>query len=496
MRHSLRISVKSLFLIMITISILLIATIANDVPLLFAVVLLIWMAMFVFSAANLKEYPVMFCFNIAFFVFLLGRQVCYHYLHLDQVYSFLDVTNNYTYFLIILSFLGLLIGLFLSSRYRQQSWSIKRSSSFLDRGGYENNYRLSCKIVFYIGYICTIVSTMLQILFVQRVGYLASYTVEAGGAGIPTLVGALSRLTPVALSLFLATMPEKKQAIVPLALYEIYGVLSLFTGQRYPFIGVSMYVLIYYLIRSRYERGWIRRYHYVLLIIAIPALMLFMTAYDAIRLENTFNLEGFVGTLEDFFIQQGGSINVIRRSIFNADQLADMHLVSFNGIHSAIFENPIATRIFDVHTYSGNSVERAMNTNSLAHRLSYIAYGNGYLMGRGTGSSYIAELFHDFGAFGVFLGSIIYGAILGKINGIEFNNKLADGIKLSMLYYLLFAPRGTFDTFISSVFNLYTIFGFAIIIILSNAFRAARYGSGGNSTTMKSKDYVLRRTNG
>lgn len=255
-------------------------------------------------------------------------------------------------------------------------------------------------------------------------------------------------------------------------------------------------MLIYYLIRSRYERGWIRKYHYALLIIAIPALMLFMTAYDAIRLDNTFNLEGFIGTLEDFFIQQGGSINVIRRTIFNADQLVDMHLVSFNGIHSVIFENPIATRIFDVQTYSGNSVMRAMNTNSLAHRLSYLAYGNGYLMGRGTGSSYIAELFHDFGVFGVLLGSIIYGVILGKINGITFNNKLADGIKLSMLYYLLFAPRGTFDTFISSVFNLYTIFGFAIIIILSNVFRTARYGFGGKSTTMESKSYELRRTNG
>ena len=147
-----------------------------------------------------------------------------------------------------------------------------------------------------------------------------------------------------------------------------------------------------------------------------------------------------------------------------------MHFVSLQSIYSTLFENGFVRRLLNIKTYSGNSIEHALNTNNLAHRLSYIAYGTEYLKGRGTGSSYIAELLCDFGFVGVFIGNTVYGILINAIDRIQFKNALKDGIKLAMVYYLLLAPRGGFDSFAGSIVNLNTIIGFIIIIILTSFF--------------------------
>ena len=253
-------------------------------------------------------------------------------------------------------------------------------------------------------------------------------------------------------------------------LYEGYAILRLFTGQRYPFVGISMLMLIYYVMRSKKESNWIKKYHYLLLLLAIPVLMMFMTAYDSIRVGKEVSTDGFFDSIINFLVQQGGSINVIRRTIYNADQLSDMRFVSFQSIYSAIFENGISRRLFNIKTYDGNSIERALTSNNLAHRLSFIAYGDGYLAGKGTGSSYIAELLHDFGLLGVFVGSVLYGCLLKGIDKIEFKHSFSDGIKLAMIYYIILAPRGGFDSFIGNVFNLQSVIGLVVIWLLTQGF--------------------------
>ena len=434
---------------------------------LFAITMIIWAWMFTYSVVNIKQSPLLFCFLISFFVFLLGRQFCYHYLHMDQVYEFLDETNNETYTYLITSMLGLTIGYYLSTRIIKESPNNKMLISSFVRG-HINSYQLACKTMFYACYCARLIATIMQIRYVQSVGYLASYTEEMGGVKIPILISYFSRFMPVVICLYLGTKPPKKKTILPLLLYEGYAMLTLMTGQRYPFIGVSMFILIYFILRSKDEKGWIKKYYYFFILIGVPALLFFLTAYDSIRLGSDFSFEGYNETIKDFLVSQGGSVNVIRRTILYENQLKDMKLVSFPTIYSVVFENQIGRRLFNIISYSGNSVEHAMNSNSLAHRLSYITYGNEYLSGKGTGTSYIAELLHDFGVVGVLIGSFLYGFLISKIDRIEFDKEFVDGIKLAMVYYLLFAPRGDFDSFIGSVFNMCTIIGFIIIVLLTS----------------------------
>lgn len=450
--------------------VLALVSVMQNVSLSFFALIAVWSFLFLHSLINIKRTPTWCCFLIAFFVLLLGRQVCYHYLHMAQVYEFLDETNDQTYMYLLISLFGLVVGRFLiTNRLKAPQTPIKHVS-FVERWNMGIEYQMACEVVFYFTLACSILALIMQIRFVRSVGYVNSYSSEVGDAGIPNILWYSTKMMPVMLCLYLATKPAKRRAVPALVLYEGYGMLQLLTGQRYPFVGISMFILIYYLMRSKGEKHWMTKFKSTLLIAGIPILLLFLTAYDSIRVGKAFSTESYFKSFADFFISQGGSVNTIRRTIYNAEELKDMTLVSFSSIRSAIFENAIGRRLFSVKIYSGNSLDKAMYSNILAHRLSYIAYGDAYLTGRGTGSSYIAELLRDFGGLGVFLGSVIYGSLIVKIDQIQFKDRLFDAIKLAMIYQLLFAPRGSFDMFIGGVFNFYTLLGFGLVFVLTAMF--------------------------
>lgn len=470
MDHSLM-EIKKLITIIVVLGLFLALLIVCQVDVLLTCVLMIWAILFVYSIVNLKDNIAVFCFLFAFFVFLLGRQVVYALFDRIEVYSFLDTTNTYTYVLLILSLISLCFGMWMASNGMKIIGISGDCKSFLDSPQFGENYSLACKLFFLFCLFFSFVAVVFQISFVRTVGYLSTYTNEFGSAGIPSFVLYFATFTPVALSLYLATFPSKKHAMQALILYEVYGVMTVFTGQRYPFIGISMFVLTYIFIRSRLEKGWVQKKHYIALLVSVPVLVIFLTAYDAIRMGDAFDFKSLGDTIVTFFDQQGGSINTIRRTIYNADELRDMHLVSLNSTYSVICENFIARSLFGIETFSGNTIERAMAGHDLSARLSLIAYGEEYLSGMGTGSSYIAELLHDFGVVGVVFGNIFYGFALVKISRIHPGNKLLNGIGLAMVYYLFLAPRGGFDAFVGSVFRIYSFIFFAVIILLAAVLR-------------------------
>jgi hypothetical protein len=306
---------------------------------------------------------------------------------------------------------------------------------------------------------------MIQAIYIKNGGYLVSYMSE--NKSISPLFSYMTAFSSIALCLYLATNPTKKSALCALFFYEIYGVLTMLTGHRYTFIAISMTVIIYMCIRNRIEGGWITKKYIIAILVMVPFLIIFLLALDSIRVGGEFKFEGGGKSIIAFLDQQGGSINVIKRIFYYKDEIEDLHFTAFDNLRSVLFENAIVRNIFDIKVYSGNSVEHALYGHSLAHRLSYYEYGEMYLQGHGVGSCYIAELYHDFGMIGVMIGSFFYGYILKKINNIQFENYLGDGILIAMIYYVILAPRGNFDGFIGGIFSLYSVFGTLMICIVS-----------------------------
>lgn len=396
---------------------------------------------------GLEKSIVCVCFLLSFFVFLMGREILFSFFDLKLYYRYLATPhiNNHTFFCLTLSIMGLMSGFLLSKAFINPRNEL-----------YTNNHiirlRRISKWVFCFFLIPSSLSLLISIRTVMTYGYYASYI--AGSNRVPSIVSLLSNMESMPFFIFLSTTPSKKEARPFILTYLTYNSLILLTGKRFQTVSFVMIIVIYLFLRNNIEERWIEKKHIVLGVILIPFALVFLAVYDSIRAGKEASFTSFGLSLMDFFDQIGGSVNVIKRELFYEERLSKEKLYSFSGIYSLVFENKITTSLFGIQVYEGNSIEHALNGHSLSHILSWYDYKERYLSGHGVGSCYIAELYHDFGYFGVVLGSVLYGAVLKQINNMPFQKPYYCAVLFSMLHSLLLAPRGGFDMFINEAFGI------------------------------------------
>ena len=113
---------------------------------------------------------------------------------------------------------------------------------------------------------------------------------------------------------------------------------------------------------------------------------------------------------------------------------------------------------------------------SKRYTLGYTVMNSAYLAGRGTGSSYIAELYQDFGYTGIILGNILYSFLLARITKNEDNDSLLKkSIKFMIITQLLWAPRGSFTYFISQNLTPTTIATLLLVFGISYLWEKRKY---------------------
>lgn len=446
-------SIITIYLLLVTV------IIAKAIDPLFTVVLLTWLSIVLYALLNIEKCITLLTFFITFFTFLLGRETFYHFGNVGKYWVFHDkMVNTHTYLALILSMISLFLGYlfrnsFIKIKVYPASVLVNSSSS------YRETLRFVTKYAYLFTYIFLLLAAFFQIRYVQRVGYIESYQATDSGAGVPWLVSKLSLFSPVLLYLFLATKPPKTEARLPIRLYLCYGLLTLLTGQRFPMMSIVLLITIYYVIRNQ-EESWIEKRHLISLIVLGPLAVVGLFLVDSIRLNRSLEYTGIFETFLDFFRVQGGSINVIKYSYHFRDSLTDVRLYGVNSI---------INNILNLNPYHGNSIEHALYGNSLAARMSYLIYGKAaYLNGRGVGSSFIAELFHDFGYIGIAIGSFVYGTVLKKISQMTFKSIWKTGVQIAMIPPLLLSPRGEFDGFIGLPFRRGNVFIVIVVILVTH----------------------------
>lgn len=424
----------------------------------FALTLSIWTGMFMYALLNIKKNVALFCFLITFFLFLLGRETVFALFNVPRYYIYSEEIDNKTYFILLISLLMAAIGIWISDKIFLNG----KDKPILV---YSKSYPTIAKYFFYISCAAAIIRTAQKAILVAAVGYVESYQ---SGIGLQnSFLVYFASFCDVALCLYLACSPSKRETKKVILLYELYLVLTLFTGLRSVIMVGNLFIIMYVIIRHVRDGDWIKKEHIAVFCLLIPITAVFLYVFDFLRSGRAFEFDGLFKTLISFLDQQGGSVNNIKRVMYYHDQIKDLNLVSFSGMNDNLFKNFIMRTFFEVKTYSGNSVEHALEGNSLAHRLSYYVYGIGYLNGKGTGSSYIAELYHDFGLIGVCAGNILYGILLKKISDVKLDNRLTSGFLLLFFFSIIYAPRSNFDGFLSSVISIRTIIGIVMIFIIA-----------------------------
>lgn len=435
-----------------------------------------------YSLKQFYERILFFCFNITFFIFLMGRMVVagiFDYTSpLVGMYgtAFYEVEIINTMITsLYLSLIALFIGYTLIQKFKLGFLERKKEMD----SGYLNSLRFFSLAFFYFCMIFRLIYVYQMKQTAVTEGYFESFMTFQ--STLPSILVKISEMYDVALFAYLATMPTKKKSLFPILLYLGEGLFSAMAGRRSILMLNLLIVFIYYCIRSipkkdkqdeqevevAKEAKWLGKFEYTLAAISVPVLLAFMTFIGKLRMNFSGGQESsnFKDSILEFFYSQGISVNLIGYTKVYESEIPKGKLFSFGPLMEFV-DNKIIRPFQGLPEYFGQTAERAMNGHLFAHTLTYIIMPSAYLLGYGYGSSYVAELYNDFGLIGVFFGSIVYGAIIYIIFHMLRNSHYVMIIfALMMARSILFAPRGAALSFIVSSFSMPKIAAVLFILI-------------------------------
>lgn len=417
----------------------------------------------IYSFESFYERILFLLFNGAMFLFLISRfflQLLTTYFNQFETSVFgIDFTEWYVVSAIIIMLILSLLGLYVGFQFQALeifSWDPPIESDIMQKVSL---------VIFYISLACSVLLLAEQYQFVQINGYPALYSHYL--TSYPFWFEKIAQMNVTAILIYLATLPKKKDVMVPLVMFLTYTILSLTAGPRSTFILNLLMVFAYLVLRelTDKEESWMSVRLLIFGSILAPVLIVGMTILSYTRLGDTVTDKPFYMHIFDFLYSQGVSVNLIGYAMtldFPVNKL-----YSIGPIIDYLINNQVSQLLFDIPSYSYQTVESAVQGHHFADAVSYLIYADKYVKGWGYGSSFLAELMHDGGYVAGVIGSFFYGWILTNITKWFYGNVYGRFFTLYIIRLILYAPRSTFSGFIVSSLSLVNIGTIVIITILS-----------------------------
>lgn len=406
-------------------------------------------------------------FMVAFFTFLLGHPIVKEILHDDRAYYSVSISqeiDNYTYVVLLISILSVLVG------YKLAGIPIKGISIVSEdsKKGKNDGVIKVERFTYYLSVVslmCLIIENTETIIYVQMVGYLSSYLGYT--SRLPGVVGQISAMVPVIFAMYLATLPEKRNARLPIILYMIAMGMNLFAGKRFEAVAAVLLLILYATYRNKTdEEKWIKRGHIIFLLVLAPIAVGFLTLMTSWRAGSTGKDIG-AGLLIDFMSGVGNSSQLISYEKMYHNELASRNvLFSFGNVWRSLNGNALAQMLGVSTSYGSQTVENALYGHSLSSAIMYKINPSRMLAGGGLGSCYIAELMCDFSYYGVVIGNLLIGFLLKKLNTLRQNHLIANFVTIFMATSLFRLPRDSFDYFFYQMIGIKSILFFVVIYIV------------------------------
>lgn len=413
-----------------------------------------------------------FFFLASFFIYLMSGDIAE--LIFDKRYYLQFGTDAvvHTHICLFVSLISIWIGYAFTSS--------KRSVTRFDAIGENKStpviitkVKQASKLVYGASFIILLINTIDTVRFVAANGYVAYYT--SFDPVLPSIIIEMGEFAPIALCVFLATFPTKKEASIVIKTYLLYAVLLLFIGSRGGLIYNVIFILCYCFYRNYTDRGqivWVSKKLITMMVLSVPFLLSFLFLYEYIRTGRKVEFSSFGETIVDFFINIGASSKVIKYGYEYAEEIPKWRFYSL-GETLNYFKYGTLFNLFDLSSIPArHSTEFALESHSLDALISYLSMKTQFLNGHGAGSSFIAALYADFGYVGVSIGSLIYGWIFKKISNLNHKSWLSSSIKLYMFMALLEAPRSSYDGFVACVVNINYLLIMVFIYMFATTYRS------------------------
>lgn len=117
--------------------------------------------------------------------------------------------------------------------------------------------RIISLMLYFLSIFCFIVTEFEKLVYMRGKTYEELYT--SFKTSLPYVITTIGSMNKYFLCIFLASMPKKKLAFVPLVLYVVSEVPSLIIGLRNPIVLNAIFAFLYYFIRDALEnqRKWL-----------------------------------------------------------------------------------------------------------------------------------------------------------------------------------------------------------------------------------------------
>jgi oligosaccharide repeat unit polymerase len=327
--------------------------------------------------------------------------------------------------------------------------------------------RIASGIIFAVGFVFLMLLRFHQWEIMQGLDY-EQYYLKDLTAGTTLVERTLATMEPYALCAFLATLPSKRLSLVALLLHLLTTVPQLLIGTRGSFVLAVIFIALYYVLRE-YTDGkgtWIGRIEKTVALIMLPLGVLGLGLMNYVRAHTQAYGLTIVDLLVDAFYKQGASYTVLSRAyeVHGQIEMLGFKGYSFGGLTDYILYGPIGTNLLGtVDLYTGNNIHLAVQGHSFAHANAYYAHWN-YLGGEGFGSSYLLELYQDFGYVGVAVFSLFFGALLNAMQRLFQRGWLWATLVLISASIIFHTPRGATVEWIEYIWT--PQFWFTIVLIV------------------------------
>ena len=425
-----------------------------------------WLIGLLYSVKHIENRIVMLVFYITIFTFLMARLFIDDFasgynsdysVKAQSVTSYSKPAGYFIYYSITLSLAFVFLGYALCNRENKLT-RIGRSVGY---NHYRQRVKIISKRISYALYIFTIFTTLDMVMYIWANGYISYYLQFK--PSLPHVFYTLDAAFGFAFFIFLACLPDKKEAKLLILLYLLRACLALLSGQRNGFILPVLFIIMYCFLRNSLSPNdlWIGKRGKILLLFSFPFLCALMFVVMLIRADNATGNESILVYFIDFFYSLGGSVNVLGYAYDLQASIPDGQNYTFGPLIRWFDSNYITELLGIGHKYENASVEMALNGHNLGSFLTYKINEYRYLHGGNLASSYIAELWLDYGFSGVAIGSFIYGCILGSILSFAKKNVWKCTIAFIMVYNIIYAPRASYLYFITECIS----YSFIVLVI-------------------------------
>lgn len=439
-----------------------------------------WFHNILFSLERWNSRFIFFFFHCMIFMFLMVRPIISIFKGYTWKY-YTDAALRFTFVSLWITLLSMFVGVIMYEQYhacalkRSRSKTIisKKTVRWYETDEFRKSLQLIAVIVYCISFVAYFYLQMEKYMFMRGKVYNDFYTSFENTA--PYIVQFLASFRTYSLAIYLSTAPKKKSTFLILSSFILADFPVLLYGKRSLIMTDALFILVYYILRNGMgeQEKWLGKVEKTCVFIGAPLALVAMGAMNYIRAGSSVSTK-ISDLLLDFFFKQGVSFNVLNLGYESIPFLPQRRFrnYTFGSIIDYFAHGSFAQKFFHAEDLgSGNNLLWALKSNSFAHNMSYIE-ADDYLEGHGLGSSYILEVFADYGYIGIILFSILLGVILIWFVNVMRKMNFGSMIVINIIMNIFFMPRGEATGCIT--FLVYAQFWVIILVAYMGAALIAR----------------------